>query len=234
MDSALVEIARWIDERESHYVCVTGVHGVMESQSDPELLAIHNRSGLTVPDGMPMVWAGRRAGFADMTRVSGPDLMPLLCERGVAKGWRHYFYGGAKGIPELLRKRLTARFPGLQVTGTHSPPFRALENDEKIRIAADINAARPHFVWVGLSTPKQERWMDDMIGKLDTPAVLGVGAAFDILCGRVARAPRWVQRNGLEWLYRLLKEPQRLAGRYLKNNPRFILRILCRPPRPMV
>lgn len=231
MEMAVAELTRWIDEGESHYVCVTGVHGVMESQEDPELLRIHNRSGLTTPDGMPMVWAGKRAGAEHMTRVYGPDLMLEICARSAAAGWTHYFYGGKEGVPEQLAARLTERFPGLKVVGTYSPPFRELTNAERDEITDAINSAGPDFVWVGLSTPKQERWMDSQVGRLDAAAVLGVGAAFDIHAGLLPQAPPWMQKRGLEWLYRLLKEPRRLWKRYLGNNPRFVARILRRPPR---
>jgi len=231
MEMAIDELARWVDEGEQHYVCVTGVHGVMESQSDTELLRIHNRSGLTTPDGMPMVWAGKKAGADHMSRVYGPDLMLEICRRSPSTGWSHYFYGGKEGVPELLAGKLQERFPGLKVVGTHSPPFRPQTDEESDQIAATINAARPDFLWVGLSTPKQERWMDANLGRLDAPAILGVGAAFDIHAGLLPQAPEWMQRRGLEWLYRLLKEPRRLWKRYLGNNPRFVFRVLRRPPR---
>lgn len=231
IDGAITEISRWVDEGEQHYVCVTGVHGVMESQTDPDLKAIHNRSGLTTPDGMPMVWAGRRAGATWMSRVYGPDLMLELCSAGVARGWRHFFYGGAEGVPEELASRLCARIPGLIVSGTYSPPFRQLIPDESEMVVKKINATRPDLVWVGLSTPKQERWMAEHVGRLSASALLGVGAAFDIHAERVSQAPPWMQRRGLEWLYRLAKEPRRLWRRYLTNNPRFVLAILRKPPR---
>lgn len=228
---ALAEIERWVDEGERQYVCVTGVHGVMESQRDPELLRIHNDSGLTTPDGMPMVWSGRRAGAGWMERVYGPDLMLAVCERGVDRGWTHFFYGGAEGVPELLAEKLTARFPGLEVVGTYSPPFRPLTEEEEAEVASLIEAAAPTFVWVGLSTPKQERWMAAFRSRLSAPAILGVGAAFDMHAGRLPQAPRWMQRSGLEWLYRLIKEPRRLWRRYFRNNPAFMLGIVRRPPR---
>ena len=231
MPTALAEIERWIDEREPHYVCVTGVHGVMESQRDPGLLAIHNASGLTTPDGMPMVWLGRRAGARHMTRVYGPDLMLALAERAAVRGWTSFFYGGREGIPEQLAERLQARYRGLRVVGTYSPPFRPMTEGEDRALVARIRAVRPDLVWVGLSTPKQERWMADHVGWLDVPALLGVGAAFDIHAGSLAQAPRWMQRRGLEWAYRLYREPRRLARRYLSNNPRFVLAVLRRPPR---
>ena len=230
--TATGEIGRWIDEREQHYVCVTGVHGVMESQSDAELLAIHNQSGLTTPDGMPMVWAGKWAGLP-IERVYGPDLMLALCERAVEAGWTSYFYGGAEGVPERLAQKLTARFPGLRVAGTYSPPFRPLSPAEDVEIVERINAAAPDLVYVGLSTPKQERWMAAHVGLLHAPALLGVGAAFDIHAGTLRQAPRWMQRSGTEWLFRLAVEPRRLWRRYLSNNPRFAVRLLMHPPRPI-
>lgn len=234
MDATINEIGRWIDEGEHHYVCVTGVHGVMESQADAALLNIHNRSGMTIPDGMPMVWAGKHAGFPQIDRVSGPDLMPLVCERGEPRGWRHFFYGGAEGVPELLAAKLAERVPQLAVVGAYSPPFRALTAAEETEIADMINASKADIVWVGLSTPKQERWMDAMAGRLEAAAVLGVGAAFDFHSGGLKRAPMWMQRSGMEWLYRLLREPRRLAKRYLTNNPGFVWKVLRRRPRTMV
>jgi N-acetylglucosaminyldiphosphoundecaprenol N-acetyl-beta-D-mannosaminyltransferase len=231
MDMAVAEVTRWVDEGEHHYVCVTGVHGVMESQRDPELLRIHNGSGLTTPDGMPMVWAGKRAGAGWMSRVYGPDLMLAVLERAVERGWRSYLYGGNEGVPELLAERLTARFPGLAVVGTYSPPFRPLTPDEDEAIVDKINSSGAELVWVGLSTPKQERWMAAHAGRLDAAATFGVGAAFDFHAGLVPQAPPWMQQRGLEWLYRLSKEPRRLWRRYLRNNPSFVARIAMRPPR---
>ncbi len=231
MDMALEEITRWIEQRESHYVCVTGVHGVMESQRDPELLAIHNNSGLTTPDGMPMVWAGHRAGARWMSRVYGPDLMLRVLERAAQRGWKSFLYGGKEGVPELLAAKLTERFPGLKIVGMYSPPFRPLTPEEDEEIVARINASEADLVWVGLSTPKQERWMAAHVGRLNAPVLLGVGAAFDFHAGLVPQAPRWMQQRGLEWFYRLTKEPRRLWKRYLRNNPAFVVRILRRPPR---
>jgi N-acetylglucosaminyldiphosphoundecaprenol N-acetyl-beta-D-mannosaminyltransferase len=231
MSMAVDEIERWIVAGERHYVCVTGVHGVMESQADPELRAIHNRSGLTTPDGMPMVWAGRRAGARWMSRVYGPDLMLAICERAVERGWTSYFFGGKEGVPERLAARLGERFPGLRVVGTESPPFRTLTDDEDEAVVARINVAAPDLLWIGLSTPKQERWMASHAGRIQAPATLGVGAAFDIHAGTLHQAPVWVQRRGLEWLYRVYREPRRLWRRYVSIIPRFLLAIIRHPPR---
>lgn len=228
--TAVTEIRRWIETHEQHYVCVTGVHGVMESQRDPELRRIHNESGLTTPDGMPMVWAGRWAGARGMRRVYGPDLMLAVCERAAQLGWTSYFYGGRDGVPERLAARLTDRFPGLRVVGCWSPPFGSLSEEEDRRIVEAINDARPDIVWVGLSTPKQERWMARHVGRLEASVLIGIGAAFDIHAGTLAQAPGWVREHGLEWLFRLWKEPRRLWRRYLSNNPRFVLGIIRRRP----
>ncbi len=222
MPAALATLGRWVARGERHYVCVTGVHGVMESLRDPALRGIHNAAGLVTPDGMPLVWLGRAAGMEHMRRVYGPDLLAAVCGRSVAAGWRHYLYGGADGVPELLAERLRARYPGLEVVGTYSPPFRPLTPEEDEAVVDRINAADPHFVWVGLSTPKQERWMAAHRAALRAPALLGVGAAFDFAAGLKRQAPRWMQRSGLEWAFRLATEPGRLGRRYLVNNPLFI------------
>ncbi len=233
LPEAVDRIAGWIGQRSQNYVCVTGVHGVMESQRDEDLRRIHNASGMTTPDGMPMVWAGHWAGASWMRRVYGPDMMLAVCERASEMGWRSFFYGGREGVPELLAERLAQRFPGLRVAGTYSPPFRELTPEEDAALIDRINASHADLVWVGLSTPKQERWMAAHVGRLEAPVLLGVGAAFDIHAGTLAQAPRWMQRNGLEWLYRLFREPRRLWRRYLSTIPRFLFAVARRRPRLM-
>ena len=177
MPMALEVIDGWIARRERHYVTITNVHGVIESQADTTLRQIHNRAGLVTPDGMPLVWLGRLNGHRHVTRVCGPDLMLVLSERSAAKGYRHYFYGGKEGVPELLKDRLRRRFPGLNVVGTYSPPFRPLTEAEDEGVVEMINGAEPDIVWVGLSTPKQEKWMAAHIDRLNAPVLIGVGAA---------------------------------------------------------
>ncbi len=215
----------WIARRQQHYVCVTTAHGVMESQGNETLRHIHNRSGLTVPDGMPLVWLCRRAGYPATERVYGPTLLLALCGHGVPHGYRHFFYGGVEGVASALAGRLHQRFPGLQVCGVYSPPFRALTPDEDTRIVEMINTARPDVVWVGLGTPKQEWWMAGKLGRLEAPVLIGVGAAFDFHTGRVPQAPVWMQTRGLEWAFRLAQEPRRLWRRYLLGNPRFLFHL---------
>lgn len=225
MDTAVARIFAASKDRNS-YVCVTGVHGVMEAQRDEELRSILNRSLVTTPDGMPMVWLGRIAGFGDMRRVYGPDLMLEICRRSVSTGQTHFFFGGNDGVADELAKRLRDRFPGIRIVGTYSPPFRALNEQEEAELQAMILKSRPDFFWVGLSTPKQERFMAKYHRKLGTKVMLGVGAAFDMHSGRTKQAPRWMQSGGLEWLFRLLQEPRRLFKRYAVNNPAFVWYVL--------
>ena len=225
-EQATAAIEGWIRERRSHYVCVTGVHGLMESRRDPALRAIHNRAGLVTPDGMPLVWMAQRLGFPDTRRVYGPDLMRAMMAISARQGYRNFLYGGGPGTAERLETALTRAYPGLQVVGTLTPPFRALTAEEDAAVVERIRTSRPDIVWVGLSTPKQERWMAAHCDLLGCPALIGVGAAFDFLSGEKKQAPPWMQRNGLEWLYRTLSEPRRLAGRYLRNNPPFVYHAL--------
>ena len=222
MHTALEVIDRWIIDGSQQYVCVSGVHGVMESQRDESLRRIHNAAGLVTPDGMPLVWLSKLHGWRNTSRVYGPDLMLELCERSLATGYRHFFYGGNTGVPERLAERLQRRFPGLIVAGTYSPPFRALSDDEDEALVRRINDAKADIVWVGLSTPKQEYWMARHVGRLTAPVLIGVGAAFDFHAGLKRQAPRWMQRSGLEWFFRLASEPRRLWRRYLVNNPSFV------------
>lgn len=222
MNMAVHQIESWVNQRERNYVCITGVHGVMESQRDPLLKQIHNQAGMVTPDGMPMVWLNRLRGNSHVSRVYGPDLMLETCALSLRRGWKHYFYGGADGVADLLARRLQERFPGLQVAGIHCPPFRALSDEEDREIVQTINASGADIVWVGLSTPKQEFWMHKHLGRINAPVMVGVGAAFDFHAGLKSQAPRWMQKVGMEWFYRLLTEPRRLWKRYLVNNPLFV------------
>ena len=200
-------------------------HTLVEAQQNPAMREALTR-GLVEPDGMPLVWIGRAGGYP-VERVCGPDFMPALIERGIAERRSHFFYGGAPGVPEALADRLSRRYPGLKVAGTLSPPFRALSHDEELEIIDQINAAQPDYVWVGLGTPKQDLWMAANRPRLHASALLAVGAAFDLFSGRRRRAPRWMQRTGTEWIYRLAMEPRRLGSRYTLVNARF-MRLLLR------
>ncbi len=206
--------------RPAGYVCLCTVNGLGEARRDPGFRRILNESWLTTPDGMPVVWMGPPG----VERVYGPDLMLAVCDAGRSCGLRHYLFGGKPGVAGELRAALTARFPGLQVVGTFTPPFRELDEPEMARLRSDIAGAQPDVVWVGLGTPKQERFMAGPGRTLETALTVGVGAAFDFLSGRLRQAPRWMRRSGLEWLFRLCMEPRRLGLRYLTTNPMFVLR----------
>jgi N-acetylglucosaminyldiphosphoundecaprenol N-acetyl-beta-D-mannosaminyltransferase len=177
---------------------------------------------MVTPDGMPLAWLLRMAGFRDSDRVCGPELMPDLFIRSQRHGYRHFLYGGSPEALELLRARLLALAPGALIVGSHSPPYRPLTPKEDAEIVAEINASEADIVWVGLSTPKQERWMADHRERLTASVLIGVGAAFDINAGLVKRAPPFLRRTGFEWTYRLFLEPGRLWRRYLSSNPAFV------------
>ncbi len=201
------------------------VHGVVEAQSSEALRAAFASADMVAMDGVPLVWVARRRGVVAAERVCGPDVMLTLCDRGRETGLRHYFLGGAPGVPELLAARLGTRYPGLAVVGTCSPPFRPLSPEEDDALIAAINAARPQVLWIGLGSPKQELWAADHADALDVPLILPVGAAFDFHSGTVRRAPAWMQRAGLEWAFRLAMEPRRLFRRYVTTNARFALAV---------
>ena len=206
------------------YICVTGVHGIMEAQRDAEFRDILNRSFLCTPDGMPTVWVGRLRGH-DMGRVYGPDYMLAMCQLSAQRGYRHFLYGGNPGVTTGLTRRLQEMVPGLNIVGSYTPPFRPLKCAEEAELIAAVRQSRPDIIWVGLSTPKQERFMAQFLHRLDTSLMVGVGAAFDIHAGLLADAPAWMKSCGLQWLHRLWKEPRRLWRRYLSNNPRFLWEI---------
>jgi N-acetylglucosaminyldiphosphoundecaprenol N-acetyl-beta-D-mannosaminyltransferase len=237
MAESAATIAAWaagsVPDGGPRYVCATSVHGLVEAHRDPHFRSILGRADLVTPDGMPLVWLGRRRGHGAMARVYGPELMKEVCRRTMSGPVRHFLYGGAPGVADQLARRLAAEFPGLQVVGTHCPPFRELTEAELLEAARTIDDSRCDIVWVGLSTPKQERWIARIRPLLHAKVLLSVGAAFDFHTGRVRQAPRWMQRNGLEWLYRLVKEPGRLGRRYAVNNPLFLALVLREEMRRM-
>ncbi len=222
LKTALEESGLLLDQGGTGYICVTGVHGIMEAQHDERFRHILNGSFLATPDGMPTVWLGRFHGFSKMSRVYGPDYMLGLCERSVEKGYRHFLYGGKEGVADALRQELLNKFPGLQIVGTFTPPFRPLNDVEEIELRNQLQLLQPDILWCGLSTPKQELFMHTYQGRLPVKLMVGVGAAFDLLSGNLSEAPNWMKQSGLQWFYRLIKEPRRLWRRYLLNNPKFI------------
>ena len=225
MNDALQHMEHWIKTRQQNYICVCPNHTIMECQKNIELKRIVNSAGLATPDGMSVVWACKFYGHPSVERVYGPDLIMAFSALAAERGYTNFLYGGAERVPEELAEKLFQRFPGLKVVGTYSPPFRPLTPEEDEYIVEIINQADPDVVWVGLGMPKQELWMGQHIGRLNAPVIVGIGAAFDFLSGRKKWAPRWVQRSGLEWLFRLLHEPRRLWRRNL-YHPLFFYNVL--------
>jgi N-acetylglucosaminyldiphosphoundecaprenol N-acetyl-beta-D-mannosaminyltransferase len=216
----IAQMQAWIASRDScHYIAVTGMHGVTEARHDPQLRTALASATLVVPDGMPLVWLGRRHGFALKRRVYGPELMLRFWQE--TSSARHFLYGGAPGVADALASKFSRQFPTHEIVGTFSPPYRNLSPDEDREIYSMINNANPDIVWVGLGTPKQERWMFDHHHKLSACVLIGVGAAFDFHAGTMRSAPPWMGDHGLEWLFRLMQEPHRLWRRYLIRGTEF-------------
>ncbi|MCK5579846.1 MAG: WecB/TagA/CpsF family glycosyltransferase [Candidatus Omnitrophica bacterium] len=220
------EIDRWIQNRQKVYVCVAPVSTIMDCQDDPEYRKIVNNAGMVTPDGMPVVWLGKLSGNKTIQRTYGPDLMRQTCDVGQKRGYRHYFYGGTSDTLQILEQRLKEQFPDINIVGKYSPPFRKIQEIEKDTVLEEINSFAPDILWVGLGSPKQDYWMSQHRDKLNVPVIVGVGAAFDFLAGVKPQAPGWMQKSGLEWLFRLCCEPGRLWKRYLIGNARFVYLVI--------
>jgi N-acetylglucosaminyldiphosphoundecaprenol N-acetyl-beta-D-mannosaminyltransferase len=213
-----------IAQRERGYVCAVAVHAVMVSQRDSEMRAAIERATLTVPDGMPLVWAANALGENLPNRVYGPELMRRYSDRCAERGHRVWLYGGRdQGSLAQLALNMRRNHPGIEIVGGYSPPFRPLTASEEDSLVAQVNRDRPDLLWVGIGVPKQEKWMAHMRDRLEVPVMCAVGAAFDFHAGRISQAPVWMQERGLEWTYRIAQEPRRLLPRYLSYNPRFLV-----------
>lgn len=223
MEQSVSTIRLAIDEGRRGYVCLTGVHGIMEARRDPDLQSIYANALLVAPDGTPTVWIGHLQGLSKMQRVFGPDLMVEVIGRKELSHYRHFLCGGAPGVAEQLRGELIRRFPWARIVGTYAPPFRSMTAEEEGDLAAQIRSLRPDIIWVGISTPKQERFMYRYQPMLETKLMIGVGAAFLFHTGAIQDSPAWVKRAGMQWLHRLLQEPSRLWRRYLHNVPLFLV-----------
>jgi N-acetylglucosaminyldiphosphoundecaprenol N-acetyl-beta-D-mannosaminyltransferase len=204
---------------------MAGVHGIMEAHRNPELAAIYAGSSMTVPDGTPTVWVGRWQGHKAMQRVAGPDLMLEVFRRKEFAGCTHFLYGGEEHVAEQLRERFSRRFPWARIVGTYTPPYRDLNAEEEQSLIARVRKLKPDIIWVGISTPRQERFMHRYLHRLDTTLMFGVGAAYDFHTGRIQDAPQWIKTIGMQWLHRLLQDPRRLWKRYFRNNPAFLWHI---------
>jgi len=224
MCQVLSVIEHWVDKRDHcHYVVATQMHGVMEARRDPNFKSILNSADLFVPDGYSLIWAAHRHGFKVKNRVPGPDLFLEGCRLAADRGYRVFFYGDTQETLKMLTLTLKDRFPGLEVVGAHSPPFRPLTQEEDGQEIEMINESGADIVWVGLGLPKQERWMFEHRDKLNAPVLVGVGAAFKFLSGQVKRAPPWVGDHGLEWLWRFIREPRRVWHRVMIDGPHFVV-----------
>src|SRR3989338_8715527 len=215
-------IRNWVKERKKIYVCAAPVSTLVQCQENEAYRQIINAAGMVTPDGMPLVWIGKWRKNKIIERTYGPDLMLALCDLGQSEGYRHYFYGGDSLTNVRLLEKLRSRFPGIRIAGSVSPPFKAVGEMEGDSVIAQINAANPDILWVGLGSPKQDYWMSIHRERLDVPVMVGVGAAFDFIAGTKLQAPPWVRRIGLEWLFRFCCEPQRMWKRYLIGNTKFI------------
>lgn len=220
-------------QRRQMRVHFAAMHTFVEASRDEELRELLNDAELIAPDGMPMVWLGRRQG-KKVERFCGPDVMPAVLDRSRRMGFSHFFYGGTPDSVEELVASLQEQFPGLNIAGVYSPPFRPLTLEETEAAVKQINDSDADFVWVGLGSPKQDRWLASFRPLLKASVILAVGAAFDFQNGKIKRAPRWAQRSGVEWLFRLAAEPRRLFWRYAVGGLHFGQLMIARSPRPEV
>lgn len=221
MEWTLEYFKKHIKDLSGDYVCVSNVHTTVTSFEDPEYCDIQNGSIMALPDGGPLSSVGRKRGHSKMARVTGPSLMGEIFNISVENGYRHYFYGSTEETLEKLSSKLEEKYPGLQISGVHSPPFRPITEEEDGKIVKMINDTNPDFVWIGLGAPKQEKWMAIHQGEIKG-LMLGVGAGFDYYADNIKRAPEWMQRINMEWFYRLLQDPKRLFNRYMKTNFKFL------------
>ena len=225
LDKTLNTITAGLLNLKGHYICVSNVHTIVMSYDDRHYRAIQNNGYMVLPDGKPLSIVSRLRGHKNARRVTGPDLMGSMFNISERNGYRHFFYGSTNETLEMLKSELVKRYPSLNIAGMFSPPFRELTKLEDNEIVDMINQSRPDFIWVGLGAPKQEYWMSRNRGKLKG-LMIGVGAGFDYFAGNINRAPLWMQKMSLEWLFRLIQEPQRLWKRYLVYNTRFLILVI--------
>lgn len=227
MEWLLDYLEKNLSEIKGDYICVSNVHTTVTSYEDATYCAIQNGGLMAIPDGGPLSTVVQKRGYKNMERTTGPSLMGEIFEISAKKGYRHYFYGSKEETLELLQQKLTNNYPGIQIAGMYSPPFRTLTEEEDKVVVEKINETKPDFVWIGLGAPKQEKWMAAHLGKING-LMIGVGAGFDYYAENIKRAPEWMQKNNLEWLYRLLQDPKRLFKRYLITNTKFIWNSMIR------
>lgn len=227
MDWLLEFTEKNVKDLSGDYLCVSNVHTTVTSYEDEEYLKVQNGGIMAIPDGGPLSSVGRRRGFIGMERTTGPSYMGEVLKISVEKGYKHYFYGSTQETLDKLMVELEKNYPGLQIVGMYSPPFRPMSAEEDREVIEAINKASPDFLWIGLGAPKQEKWMALHQGKVEG-FMVGVGAGFDYFAGNIERAPEWMQKSNMEWFYRLIQDPKRLFSRYLKTNTKFIWNAVVR------
>ena len=219
MAETVAYIEEHMDELRGKYICVSNVHTTVTGYEEADYRNIQNTAALALPDGKPLSLYSKKHGFPEAERVTGPDLMGELFARD--NGLRHYFYGGKEETIQVLSEKLPREYPSLQIAGMVSPPFRPLTEEEDERELQKMNDAKADIIWIGLGAPKQERYMYEHRGQVNG-VMIGVGAGFDYYAGTIKRAPMWMQKLSLEWLYRLMQDPKRLFRRYLATNFKFL------------
>ena len=224
--SAVIDACTYASGKESKCISATGAHGLVESRENPRFSSVLRSFYLNLPDGVPLVWAGRLKGAKGIERCYGPDFFALVIEKSAQKNIHHYFCGGKQGVAEDLRIVCEQKYGNKNCVGTFSPPFRDMTDDEIALLADDINRKQADIVWIGLSTPKQEFFARRLSESVKVHFIITVGAAFDFRTGRKKQAPRFVQKMGLEWFFRLLMEPRRLGKRYCKIVPLFVFYVI--------
>lgn len=225
MEDTVKVITENLDDIKGDYICVSNVHTTVMSYEDESYRNIQNSGFMALPDGKPLSVVSKKRGFSEAERVTGPDLMEEIFKISEEKGYTHYFYGSTQETLDILKEKLTEKYPKIEIVGIYSPPFRELTEEEDKEIIKNINKVKPNFIWVGLGAPKQEKWMSEHKEKIDG-VMIGVGAGFDYHAGNISRAPKWMQKISLEWLYRLLQDPKRLLKRYMHTNFKFI-KLIC-------
>lgn len=218
---------KYIKELSGDYMCVSNVHTTITSYENANYCAVQNGGIMAIPDGGPLAFLGQKRGYKNMSRTTGPSYLEEILRISIRKGWKHYLYGSTEDTLKKLKEKLEKKYPGIQIVGMYSPPFRTVTEEEDKEIIAQINHTNPDFVWVGLGAPKQEKWMAVHQGNV-CGFMVGVGAAFDYLAGNIKRAPIWMQKRNMEWFYRLLQDPKRLFRRYFHTNTKFIWHAMIR------
>ena len=221
MDKTIAYITENLNALRGDYICVANVHTTVMAFRDEEYRKVQNSGAMALPDGQPLSIVSRRRGYAQAGRVPGPDLMPAILDLSQQKGYTHFFYGSTESTLKQLERVIMARYPGLKIADMYAPPFRDLTQEEDDEVVRRINDSGADFIWVALGAPKQEKWMYEHRNRVKG-LMIGVGAAFDFIAGTVKRAPMWMQKLCMEWVFRIIQDPRRLIPRYLNTNFAFL------------